>query len=172
MTHPLTSGTPYSNSLQCGVFLKLRILLYENFARFLSLIPIMTNTKYTSIQLSTSSKPCTRTPCEPFTATSRTTTALRWVIVWDYHHNRGVMLWIPLYLSLCFPFSSFHTSCASLVSSIITSCFYLSLHASHSLYLWLTYLVPFISDSSLLLLTHSLITDSLLSQTHSILSFP
>ena len=170
--HPSTSGTPYSNSLQCGVFRRLRILLYGNCARFPSSTPIMTNMKYTLIRLSLSSKPCTRTPYEPFTATSRTTMALRWVIVWDYHHNRGVMLWIPLYLSLCFPFSFFRTSRASLVSSIITSCFYLSCCASCSSYLWLIYLVPFISDSSLFLLTHSLIADSLLSWTHSILSFP
>ena len=118
-------------------------------ARSLSSTPIMMNTKYALIWLSLSSKPCMRTPCEPFTATSRMTTALRWVIVWDYHHNRGVMLWIPLHLLLCFPFSSFHASHTSLVSSIIASYFYLSLHSSCSLYLWLTYLVPFISDSSL-----------------------
>ena len=148
------------------------VSIYEYLRSVLWQTPITTNTKYTLIQLSLSSKPCMRTPCKPFTATSRTTMALRWVIVWDYHHNRGVILWIPLHLSLCLPFSSFCTSCTSLVSSIITSRFYLSLRASHSLYLWLTYLIPFISDSSLLLLTHSLITDSLLSQTCSILSFP
>ena len=129
-THPSTSGTPYSNSLLCGVFLKLRTLLYENFAIFLSLAPITTNMKYTSIQLSPSSKPCMRTPCEPFTATLRMITAFRWVIVWDYHHNRGVMLWIPLHPSLCLPFLSFCASRTSFVSAIITSRFYLSLCAS------------------------------------------
>ena len=84
----------------------------------------------------------------------------------------SLVLWIPLYLLLCLPFSFFHTSRASLVSSIITSHFYLLLRASCSSYLWLIYLIPFVSDSSLLLLTHSLIADSLLSWTHSILSFP
>ena len=147
MTHPSTSGTPYSDSQQCGVFMKLRTLLYKNFARSLSLTPIMMNRKYTLIQLSLFSKPCMRTPWGPFTATSRTTTAPRWVIVWDYHHNRGVMLWIPLHLLLSLPFLSLHASHASFVSSInyflllsFIPCFSLS-------YLWLTCLMPFISDS-------------------------
>ena len=82
---------------------------------------------------------------------------------WSKYHMFTflLLLWIPLHLSLCLPFSSFCTSRAPLVSSIITSCFYLSLHASCSLYLWLTYLVPLslthpcFSWLILLLLTHS-----------------